>query len=216
MAQPLEHHLAGQIDRRPGFWHEVRARAVTGQVPTGVSSTVADLGAGGGQLAQILARDRPLARYRFHEPLDALSDVLVARHGEGARLGPHDELDVDLVALLDVIEHVEDDGRLVAQVVSRSRPGTTIVITVPAFAWLWSSWDEGLGHFRRYTKQQLSAVAEHLPLEISESATCSRSSSSPRCSGRRGGSSGDARTRWRSTSSNCPGRSTDSLAGSGC
>lgn len=168
MDQPLELHLAGQVEHPPGFWHEVRARAVTDHVPVATPSTVADLGAGGGQLGRILARDRPLARYRFHEPLEALNERLVATHGEDARLSPDEALDVDVVALLDVVEHVEHDRAFVAGVVAACRPGATIVITVPALPALWSSWDEALGHFRRYTRASLVAVVDPLPVDVLE------------------------------------------------
>lgn len=58
----------------------------------------------------------------------------------------------DLIAMLDVLEHVEDDfGALLAL---RQRLGAdgSIIITVPALPWLWSSHDAIHHHKRRYTR----------------------------------------------------------------
>jgi len=47
MADPLESHLLGQLDRgRIGFWHERRGRMVLDRVPIDRATVVADLGAG--------------------------------------------------------------------------------------------------------------------------------------------------------------------------
>ncbi|MBW4709218.1 class I SAM-dependent methyltransferase [Roseobacter sp. YSTF-M11] len=64
----------------------------------------------------------------------------------------------DLVALFDVLEHVEDDAGALAALAARLAPGGRIVMTVPAFPWLWSRHDERHHHFRRYTRAHLAQV----------------------------------------------------------
>lgn len=59
--------------------------------------------------------------------------------------------DADLVLLMDVLEHVDDDVGLIRQYAASARPGTRFVISVPAFSWLWGKHDEFLEHRRRYT-----------------------------------------------------------------
>ncbi|NJC08579.1 class I SAM-dependent methyltransferase [Polymorphobacter fuscus] len=66
--------------------------------------------------------------------------------------------DADLVLMMDVIEHVEDDVALVAEYVGKVRSGTNFIVTVPAFMWLWSGHDVFLEHYRRYTLAQLTGV----------------------------------------------------------
>lgn len=61
----------------------------------------------------------------------------------------------DLVAVLDVIEHIEDDRAALKSIASKLKPGGRILITVPAFPWMWSAHDEVNHHFRRYTKRML-------------------------------------------------------------
>ena len=67
----------------------------------------------------------------------------------------------DMVALLDVLEHIEDDRSALRAIAARLRPGGTILITVPQFPWMWSGHDVANHHFRRYTKRTLrTAVAD--------------------------------------------------------
>jgi SAM-dependent methyltransferase len=61
----------------------------------------------------------------------------------------------DLVVLLDVLEHVEDDVGSVAEIWKAIKPGGVLIMTVPAFQFLWSRHDELNHHFRRYDKSTL-------------------------------------------------------------
>jgi len=56
----------------------------------------------------------------------------------------------DLVAALDVIEHVDADAEAVAAMGALLKPGGALVTTVPAHGWLWSRHDELHHHKRRY------------------------------------------------------------------
>jgi len=75
-------------------------------------------------------------------------------------------VDADLVLLMDVLEHVKDDRRLLAEYVAKVAPGSRIVITVPAFRFLWSGHDVFLGHERRYTVGQVEALVRSASLEV--------------------------------------------------
>jgi len=57
----------------------------------------------------------------------------------------------DLITLLDVVEHVEDDVGLLSTACEMLREGGTILVTVPAYQFLWSHHDEVNHHKRRYT-----------------------------------------------------------------
>jgi SAM-dependent methyltransferase len=66
----------------------------------------------------------------------------------------------DLVCLFDVLEHVEADLDALVAIRRLVAPGGVILITVPAYAWLWSAHDERLHHFRRYTARELRHKAD--------------------------------------------------------
>jgi hypothetical protein len=62
------------------------------------------------------------------------------------------------IALLDVIEHLEDDVGFLTGMAAHFQPGTRIYVTVPAFAALWSGDDAAAGHFRRYRRSAIENV----------------------------------------------------------
>jgi SAM-dependent methyltransferase len=66
----------------------------------------------------------------------------------------------DLAASLDVIEHLEDDLGALREMRRTVTPGGSLLVTVPAYPWLWSGHDEINHHFRRYTRRSLQSVAE--------------------------------------------------------
>jgi len=72
----------------------------------------------------------------------------------------------DLIAILDVLEHVDEDRESLATMANKLRPGGRILVTVPAHPWMWSAHDEINHHKRRYTKKALRAVVEAAGLQL--------------------------------------------------
>lgn len=69
-----------------------------------------------------------------------------------------------LFLLMDVLEHVPDDFHLFSEILSRSEPGSHLLITVPADMELWSKHDESFGHYRRYHAHRLALLWKDLPV----------------------------------------------------
>lgn len=61
----------------------------------------------------------------------------------------------DLVCMFDVLEHIEDDRGALRDVRSLLNSGGQLLLTVPAYGWLWGKHDEFLHHKRRYTLNRL-------------------------------------------------------------
>ncbi len=61
----------------------------------------------------------------------------------------------DVVTALDLLEHVDDDLKALAELHRVCKPGGTLVVTVPAYGFLWSAHDEALHHRRRYAPHEL-------------------------------------------------------------
>jgi SAM-dependent methyltransferase len=73
----------------------------------------------------------------------------------------------DLITILDVLEHIKDDRSAIEALSNLLSPSGVAVITVPAFPFLWSSHDEHLHHFRRYTISKLKKlIIENKSLSI--------------------------------------------------
>jgi SAM-dependent methyltransferase len=72
----------------------------------------------------------------------------------------------DLVCLFDVLEHVEQDVETLQVLRGLLRPGGRILLTVPAYRFLWSAHDEFLLHKRRYTAGELATKARAGGLKV--------------------------------------------------
>ena len=74
------------------------------------------------------------------------------------------QTDADVVLLMDVLEHVDDDAALLAEYAGKAGAGARFLITVPAFQWMWSGHDVFLEHRRRYTLKMLEDVVRRAGL----------------------------------------------------
>jgi SAM-dependent methyltransferase len=72
----------------------------------------------------------------------------------------------DLIAILDVLEHVEADEEALASMARKLKPGGRILVTVPAHPWMWSAHDVVNHHQRRYTKKSLQDVIARAGLKL--------------------------------------------------
>lgn len=118
-----------------------------------------DVGCGSGRNIEEFARG-PAVGTEFAP--DAVE--LARRRGVDCRQGdaqalPFGDGEFRIVSAFDVLEHVPDDHAAFTEARRVTRPGASMVVTVPAYQWLWSQHDETHGHKRRYTRKRLVAVA---------------------------------------------------------
>jgi SAM-dependent methyltransferase len=79
---------------------------------------------------------------------------------------PFADSSFDVIAALDVLEHVDDDAAAVRALRDRlSAPGV-LVATVPAFEWLWSEHDVSSHHLRRYTRGRFVTLLRSAGLRV--------------------------------------------------
>ncbi len=76
----------------------------------------------------------------------------------------------DAIVGLDVFEHIEDDEKAFAQTYRALRPGGRLVLSVPAFGFLWGPHDVALHHFRRYTRRQMVERLEDAGFKVERCA----------------------------------------------
>ncbi len=121
---------------------------------------VLEIGCGAGGML------KPLSRYGRVTAMDYASDAMKycrsrgfprVVSGSGTAL-PFADGSFDVVALFDVIEHIEDDALVLREARRVLRPGGVVFISVPAYQWLYSQNDAVVHHLRRYTAGQLRAV----------------------------------------------------------
>ncbi len=81
---------------------------------------------------------------------------------------PFEKNSFDLVAAFDVLEHIEDDQAALKEWYRVLKRGGKVMITVPAYSWLWSGHDVSLHHFRRYTTGRLREKLKNAKFSINK------------------------------------------------
>jgi SAM-dependent methyltransferase len=131
---------------------------------------VLDVGCGDG-----LFFDR-LAEFGAVEGVEPDASLLSADspHRERISVCPFDERfrpasRYDLIVMLDVLEHLPDAVAALRHARGLLAPGGRMVVTVPAFQWLWTHHDELNRHYVRYTRGTLARVAAPAGLRVEKS-----------------------------------------------
>jgi SAM-dependent methyltransferase len=79
---------------------------------------------------------------------------------------PYPDNTFNAVTALDVIEHNEDDLAILTDSHRVLKPGGHMIITVPAFMWLWTHNDDLNAHVRRYTARELRQKLTQTGFEV--------------------------------------------------
>lgn len=134
------------------------ARLIERFVPLGPKARVLEAGCGyGGNLAMLETLGEVDA-FEFDDAARAHASALSRRKVAYGRL-PDDigfaQDRFDLIAMLDVLEHIDDDVASLRALGERLTPDGRLLLTVPALPWLWSDHDVLHQHKRRYTRALL-------------------------------------------------------------
>lgn len=118
---------------------------------------IADIGCGMGSTSQMLTKfGRVLAMdYSPTALAFSLQRGLTGLVAAALPNLPCPDNTFDVACALDVIEHLDDDQSAIREILRVCKPGGLIVITVPAYQWLWSEHDDINEHKRRYTRRML-------------------------------------------------------------
>jgi len=161
-----------QLDSRH-WWFTARRRILDGIIERIIKpprdARILELGAGTGHNLAMLSRfgvveaseldpvARELAGERLGRPVveAALPDLSMFPAGA-----------YDLIALLDVLEHVPDDKGSLKAILGLLKPGGALLVTVPINPWMWTAHDVAHHHHRRYRKQEIRKLALDSGYEI--------------------------------------------------
>jgi SAM-dependent methyltransferase len=135
------------------------------------SSRILEIGCGTGGNLEMLSRFGAVAAMEAEDAARAIAAEKTAgridiRDGRCPDRIPFEKGAFDLVCLLDVLEHIDEDLATLRAVRTLLAPGGKALVTVPAYRWLWSEHDEFLHHKRRYTARELRGKAEAAGLAV--------------------------------------------------
>ncbi len=147
------------------WWYRGRRTVLEGVIaglglPAG--ARILDAGCGSGRNMVELARHGAVTGIELSRTSVALARARGAGEViEGSILDmPFGEGSYELATSLDVIEHLQDDLAALRELRRVVVPGGALLLTVPAYQWLWSGHDVINHHYRRYTQRSLRLVAE--------------------------------------------------------
>ena len=143
-------------DAADTHWYYVSKARMVARILPGTQNDFLDVGAGLGWFSRwFLENGYGQSAVCVDPGYDADSEETLGNGKTISYVRSIGENSSNVVLLMDVLEHVDDDVALLQDYWDKAEPGTVFVITVPAFEFLWSAHDDYLDHRRRYTRARL-------------------------------------------------------------
>jgi len=161
-----------ELDQRH-WWYRARRRVLADLIrreampPPG--ARVLEIGCGTGHNLKMLGEFGSVDALELDEEARGIAEQ---RLGRNVMSAPLPELEgvadrqYDLIAALDVIEHIDDDRAALAAIAAKLKPDGKFIMTVPAHQWMWSAHDTVNHHKRRYSRASLRRLIEGSPLKL--------------------------------------------------
>ena len=155
----MEHALLKLMhETEDSWWYRGRisiVRAVLRRARIGRLGTALDIGAGYGGMLSFLKN--------YADSVDAYepdSEAMIELSRRGYRRVYTDVAQAlaekhNIIGLFDVLEHIENDEDMLIRLHDTLVEDGALILTVPAYRWLWSIHDERNQHFRRYSAREL-------------------------------------------------------------
>ena len=159
----------GRVDPNKHWYYQSKAFSLASEISRheGRVTRILDVGAGSGFFSEHLIAERLSDSAVCVDPnytndqlgrRDRLTFVRSVSPGQGSA--------TDLVLMIDVLEHVDDDVALLRTYTNVVPSRTLFLISVPAFQFMWSNHDVYLEHRRRYTRIELEQSISEAGLEL--------------------------------------------------
>ncbi|MFN0108281.1 MAG: class I SAM-dependent methyltransferase [Blastocatellia bacterium] len=148
------------------------------QIAGAVGSSVLEVGSGTGNITQFLCAGGrqvtatdvvPAYRSELQRLFGGHSNVSIGKFDLMAKAEPEMIADpFDTVVCLNVLEHIEDDLFALEQMRNVLQPGGKLALLVPSHQFLYGEFDKAVGHFRRYSKQELVGKLKQVGFNVTE------------------------------------------------
>lgn len=160
------------LDQRH-WWYQARREILEDLIRRTIrppkDAQILEIGCGTGHNLEMLGSFGHVDAIELDDESRAIAEKRLGRTIASARLpelaGIPDR-HYDLIAALDVIEHIDEDAEAIAAIAGKLKPGGKFIMTVPAHPWMWSAHDVVNHHKRRYSKASLRSLIEGSPLRL--------------------------------------------------
>jgi len=169
MKDKVYHDMAKQ--QREHWWFKARRKIldkIISKCDLSDNAKILEIGCGtGGNLLMLKEHGNVYAM----EMNEFASEYATRTTGVDVRKGwlpdsiPYNEK-FDLVCMFDVLEHIQDDKKALIEVTKLLNPAGTLIITVPAYSWLYGPHDKMMHHYRRYSRNALNETITYSSLNI--------------------------------------------------
>jgi SAM-dependent methyltransferase len=160
------------LDQRH-WWYRARRRILADLIRREAmppeNGRILEIGCGTGHNLDMLSRFGNVDAIELDDESRGIAEGRLGRSIMVARLPELEgvtDRSYDLIAALDVIEHIDDDAAALAAIAPKLKSGGKFIMTVPAHPWMWSAHDAVNHHKRRYSKRELRRLIDGSPLRL--------------------------------------------------
>lgn len=143
------------------YWSQMATPFLRGavcEVGAGIGGSTPYLRTGGCTSWMLLEPDKAMSSWLQDQIPESIVD-LPAEVFQGTLQELPLEYQFDTITYIDVLEHIEKDYDEVSEAEKRLKPGGCLIVLAPAMPWLFSPFDESVGHFRRYVRKDGSRLS---------------------------------------------------------
>jgi SAM-dependent methyltransferase len=175
---PASHAMRDRM-QKGSFWFRARNKLIidlVGQHFSGAQRAI-EIGCGTGYALLALRTALPGSRLcgsEMHVEALALARRRVADRVALVQMDARNipfEAEFDLICAFDVLEHIDDDEGVLAQMFRAVRPGGGLLLSVPQHPFMWSHIDVRAKHKRRYRRNEISGKCARAGFEVVRSTS---------------------------------------------
>jgi SAM-dependent methyltransferase len=171
ISYPKEMYEDPNSDDDGGYWETHRSKEILKELKRNGLNKIVEIGAGTGSVCGYLAQNG--IEVVAVEPLRAGAES-IQKKGIRTICGRLESVNfptesIEVFGVFDVLEHIENPNHLLNEMYRTLKPGGYLLVTVPCGQWLWGEMDKSLGHFRRYSRNQINDVVNRSGFKTVES-----------------------------------------------
>ena len=159
MKNSYQNHYREIEEKHP--WFVARSNLFLSLIPINKNSSILDFGCGAGSFLKKLngAGYTDLSGVEVSEvkPSITCDSFVITKTIQKRKY--------DVILMMDVLEHIEDDSAALIRIKSHLKPGGKLLLSVPAYQLLWSDHDTMNMHYRRYNRTSLKRVIKEAKLK---------------------------------------------------